>query len=361
VTNTIITHGGGAHFDEMLAVGLVCRELGEMPVHRCWPTDAERDDPNTWVLDVGKHHEPELRNFDHHKVTFDEPECAFSLVARHLGLHELLSARAWYPTQVQIDTQGIAKTSRALGLDRAVPGPLGSPTELALIWMWMDNDGDQVRPEVVRMVTAIADALVAEAEQYIEELPRTAAATEVRHVQGIPVMVHDCTPHDPVSSQLRDEWHQAQPGEIVALSVSHDRRDDGLAQYRFDDDLTSTCCVNAVDGDGPRVRWRCAGWSAGDTSSHHTRIRCAQRQLATGHDAHRIEHTNNPVGSHGDGVHTLAEDPNWKGRPSILDHLRGQVTEPGRPRRQRLDQCPGSAKPHRRDGAHRQAGLRNVA
>jgi hypothetical protein len=26
----------------------------------------------------------------------------------------------------------------------------------------MDNDGDRVRPEVVRMVTAIADALVAE-------------------------------------------------------------------------------------------------------------------------------------------------------------------------------------------------------
>jgi acetyl esterase/lipase len=102
--------------------------------------------------------------------------------------------------------------------------------------MWMDNDGDRVRPEVVRMVTAIADALVVEAEKYTEELPRTVVATEVRHVQGVPVMVHDCVPHDPVSSQLRDEWNQEHPGEIIAMSVSHDRRDDGLALYRFDDD-----------------------------------------------------------------------------------------------------------------------------
>jgi len=57
----------------------------------------------------------------------------------------------------------------------------------------------------------------------------------------------------------------------------------------------------------------------------------------------------------------LAEDPNWRGRPSILDQIRGQVAPPGRPRRQRLDQCPRSAKPYPKEGAQRQAGLRNVA
>lgn len=59
-------------------------------------------------------------------------------------------------------------------------------------------------------------------------------------------------------------------------------------------------------------------------------------------------------------LHTLAEDPNWRGRPSILDQLRGQVAPPGRPRRQRLDQCPRTAIPYRRGCAQRQAGLINA-
>jgi len=61
-------------------------------------------------------------------------------------------------------------------------------------------------------------------------------------------------------------------------------------------------------------------------------------------------------------LHILAEDPNWRGRPSVLDQLRGQVAPPGRPRRKRLDQCPESAMPYRRNGgSQRQAGLRKVA
>ena len=61
-------------------------------------------------------------------------------------------------------------------------------------------------------------------------------------------------------------------------------------------------------------------------------------------------------------LHIVAEDPNWRGRPSILDQLRGQVAPPGRPRRKPLDQCPGSARPYRRkEGTQRQSGLRYVA
>jgi len=60
-------------------------------------------------------------------------------------------------------------------------------------------------------------------------------------------------------------------------------------------------------------------------------------------------------------LNILAEDPNWRGRPSILDELRGQVAPPGRPRRRRLDQSPKSAKLYRRQGMQRQAGLSNVA
>jgi hypothetical protein len=60
-------------------------------------------------------------------------------------------------------------------------------------------------------------------------------------------------------------------------------------------------------------------------------------------------------------LHLLAADPNWRGRPSIMDHLRGQTAPPGRPRRQRLDQCPETSKPYRRQASQGQAELINVA
>jgi hypothetical protein len=60
-------------------------------------------------------------------------------------------------------------------------------------------------------------------------------------------------------------------------------------------------------------------------------------------------------------LRVVAEDPNWRGRPSIMDQLRGQIAPPGRPRRRRLDQCPDSARPYHRNRPEKQARLSNVA
>ncbi len=43
-----------------------------------------------------------------------------------------------------------------------------------------------------------------------------------------------------------------------------------------------------------------------------------------------------------------AQDPNWRGRPSQLDTLRGTCAPRGRPRRKRLADCPPSARAYRR-------------
>lgn len=64
----IITHDGMFHADEIFAIALLHQVLGECPVERKRNISAEElQDPDIWVLDVGRTHDAELHNFDHHQ------------------------------------------------------------------------------------------------------------------------------------------------------------------------------------------------------------------------------------------------------------------------------------------------------
>ncbi|RME27279.1 MAG: hypothetical protein D6806_04870, partial [Deltaproteobacteria bacterium] len=63
----IVTHGGQAHHDELLAVALALGRFGPLPVERRDPTGEELDDPRVMVIDIGRRHEPRLLDFDHHQ------------------------------------------------------------------------------------------------------------------------------------------------------------------------------------------------------------------------------------------------------------------------------------------------------
>ena len=233
MTGYIVVHPGGAHLDEILAVGLICREHGLLPVHRHEPTANDLGDPDVWVVDVGMRHEPELRNFDHHQQ--DHLECAFSLVARYLGLHELLASRPWYDAQIEIDVHGVDGLARRLELERTPPPEFVSPLETALRHLWEASGAGEVDPELVRAATIVARGLVDEAEAFrkVEEVRRT---TQVRRIQGVPVLWHETVVSNTISEHLRDEW-QREHGEAIAASVSRDTREPyGWALYRFGDD-----------------------------------------------------------------------------------------------------------------------------
>ena len=68
-TQLIITHPGSAHFDEVAAVSLILAvHAGTVfRIERREPAQAELDDPDVWVVDIGDRHEPEKHNFDHHQ------------------------------------------------------------------------------------------------------------------------------------------------------------------------------------------------------------------------------------------------------------------------------------------------------
>ena len=83
---TIVTHPGGAHKDDLLAVCVLIAE-SSASVERRDPTEEDLRDPQTAVVDVGGQHDPARLNFDHHHFPREHPPtCALRLVLEHLGL-----------------------------------------------------------------------------------------------------------------------------------------------------------------------------------------------------------------------------------------------------------------------------------
>jgi hypothetical protein len=117
VNKLIITHPGSAHFDDFFAISLVLavNEDVKYTIERRHPADEELANPETWVIDVGMKHEPDLKNFDHHQST-DTP-ASFMLVADHLGLTATLEITPWWEFKDKFDRFGPFKIADELGIE----------------------------------------------------------------------------------------------------------------------------------------------------------------------------------------------------------------------------------------------------
>jgi hypothetical protein len=131
---TILTHPGGAHKDDLLAV-CVLASLHGAPIERRDPTPQELDDPHVAIVDIGGVHDPALSNFDHHHFPREHaPTCALSLVLDHLGLYEdALQFCDWLETAEWFDSRGPKKTADWLGVPRRAVSQLNSPIDITLL------------------------------------------------------------------------------------------------------------------------------------------------------------------------------------------------------------------------------------
>lgn len=107
----IITHHGGAHFDEVTAISFILATIPDtnFTIERRQPTTIELDDPETWVVDIGLRLEPKNLNFDHHQSS--SVSASFVLVAVHLGLLETMSVMPWWHFKDEVDRFGPTKSS----------------------------------------------------------------------------------------------------------------------------------------------------------------------------------------------------------------------------------------------------------
>jgi len=132
--DTILTHPGGAHKDDVLAV-CVLAALSGAPIVRRDPIPADIDDPAVAVVDIGGVHDPERANFDHHHFPREHPPtCALSLVLDALGLYEdALKFCDWLEPAEWFDSRGPNKTAKWLGVPRRAVSQLNSPIDVTLL------------------------------------------------------------------------------------------------------------------------------------------------------------------------------------------------------------------------------------
>ena len=128
--HTILTHPGGAHKDDLLAVCVLAATSGA-PVVRRTPTPEELDDPGVAVVDIGGVHDPERSNYDHHHFPREHPPtCALSLVLQDLGLYaDALLFCPWLEPAEWFDSRGPKKTAAFLGVPRKAIAQLHSPID----------------------------------------------------------------------------------------------------------------------------------------------------------------------------------------------------------------------------------------
>ncbi|MDD9944713.1 MAG: MYG1 family protein [Myxococcales bacterium] len=238
----VVTHPGGAHKDDLLAVCVLIAEHG-VPVARREPTTEELANPRVAVVDVGGEHAPERMNFDHHHFPREHaPTCALSLVLDHMGLYrDALQLCDWLEPAEWFDSRGPVKTAEWLQVPRRAVSQLNSPIDVTLLRRFAAKGelsaGDPLYEymrfvgldllEYLRVARTHMDFVAAHAERWSIEhagdvieavfLPRTEPPAE--------------EPSSAVANYVRDRGLE----EVVAALVYPDRRGEGYGLSRYQD------------------------------------------------------------------------------------------------------------------------------
>jgi hypothetical protein len=240
---TILTHPGGAHKDELLACSVLLA-IHRVPLVRREPTAADLADASVCVVDVGHVHDPALNNFDHHQLPNDHPPtCALSLVLQHLHLYE--EAREfceWLEPAEWLDCRGPFATAEWLGVERDILDKLNSPVDFTLLkrfaavsrlepgeplWEILRMIGE----DILEYVKGLHERLqILEDNVVFWAIPHAGAAVEVLFLPRTEPPLED-----PSMGMDRFIARRGKVGVVGAL-VNPDRRGIGYGLSRFRDD-----------------------------------------------------------------------------------------------------------------------------
>ena len=240
--HTILTHPGGAHKDDLLAVCLIAAQSGA-PIVRRDPTPAELDDPGVAIIDVGGVHDPARSNFDHHHFPREHPPtCSLSLVLEAQGLYQdALKFCDWLEPAEWFDSRGPQKTAKWLGVPRRAISQLNSPIDITLLRRFAQKTELAAGDPLYEFMRYIGEDLLEHLRAVRERI-----AFVRQHVERWSVQVGDETVEAvflPRTDPLGDEPSGAVNsyilaegiGGTVAAIVYPDRRGDGYGVGRYED------------------------------------------------------------------------------------------------------------------------------
>jgi len=238
----ILTHSGGAHKDDVLAVCVLAARHGA-PVVRREPTPEELDDPSVAIVDVGGVHDPARSNFDHHHFSREHaPTCALSLVLDSLGLYDdALRFCDWLPTAEWFDSRGPTKTAEWLGVPRRAISQLNSPVDMTLLRRFSQVQELEPKEPLYLFMQMVGEDLLAhlrlarERLDFVaERVERWSIPCEGEHIEVLFLPRSEPEADEPsamVAGYVRASNLEA---EIAAI-VYPDRRGSGYGISRFED------------------------------------------------------------------------------------------------------------------------------
>jgi len=234
----IVTHPGGSHFDERMAVALALAANDVVvPVFRREPTQEEIDDDKTLVLDIGGTVSDWNNTFDHHQLPREHaPECAFSLVAEAIGMKEELEAFfGWFSTWRQIDSKGPFQWAKEHGIDWSVASTLLNPdTDIVSEW-WEEASGEvPVDEALVKRLKAKGEKILAAAAKFKTFCQEVKDKGLRMDIDGIPV--YDLRSFDANESIDNGDKLARVDGVKGGVLVSKDNRGPGDSYFRREDD-----------------------------------------------------------------------------------------------------------------------------
>ncbi len=217
----IITHPGGAHFDEFFALCLILahHDHTRFRIERREPTEAELDDPNIWVVDIGLRHEPELKNFDHHQDL--SLGASFVLVGDYLGVSEKMSIFHWWSLKDRLDRFGPNNVGKELGIEDF--GLIHSPLELWFIDLFAES------PLLVQQIMAMFGRSMLDAADRLRERIEFWSTCDTREINGHTILI-GLTDESEGSQEFRDRMEKP-----AVAAITYDSRGEGWRLYRFND------------------------------------------------------------------------------------------------------------------------------
>lgn len=246
---SIIVHPGKSHLDERLAVALALAANDIIvPVYRREPTEDELQNQEVLVIDIGGRLDEWSQNFDHHQLPREHaPECAFSLVAKAIGVAEdLESFFDWFSTWRKIDSKGPFQWAKESGVDWGAASSLLNP-DMDIVAEWWEEAHDEtpVDEALVRRLKKQGEKILIAAEScsfFCEDAENRRSWTPINGVQ-----VFDLTWADPSDALAYGDAYAKRHAASGGIIVSKDDRGPGLALFRRNDDPAVDFCRVAGD------------------------------------------------------------------------------------------------------------------
>jgi len=229
----IIAHPGTAHKDDFMSVSILLATLGSAEVFRREATSEDLADPNTYVVDVGMEHDPEMHNFDHHQES--NLPCAFHLVMTHLGYHDAaMVVFGWYKQMSMMDVSGPYRTAEYLGVDTSILFASSSPIDGYILSCFSKVTVLTEQDSFYRLMKSFGEDLIEMVGLKMTRLERLKKEAQVFPIRHLKVLVSQIEDNPKLSMEL---YLRALNDKAVVMSITPSTRGAGWELVRLGDSM----------------------------------------------------------------------------------------------------------------------------